>query len=54
MVKASTVVDAFREGQQARRDGKPENANPHDVERLREAWGAGWRTENRFIALNTK
>jgi hypothetical protein len=49
MEKASTVFGAFREGQQARREKKPETDNPHTDRRLKEAWGAGWRTENRFL-----
>jgi len=54
MAKATLVYDAFRDGLQARREGKPESANPHTEERLRKAWGYGWRTENRFLAYNTK
>ena len=54
MMKASLTHEAWREGQQARREKKPETANPHTDRRLTEMWGAGWRTENRFLTANPR
>ena len=50
----SLAYEAWREGQQARREKKLETANPHTDRRLAEVWSAGWRAENRFLATNPR
>ena len=45
----TTMLDAFREGQEARQRGEPLLSNPHTDKRLREAWAKGWETEDRSL-----